>query len=313
MQVPQLGDDDDRAWVFDSVPKKQLVHRLFTAMNGSVTAVGGKTDGATNTRKRKASGNAPKAKAKARRTPAGSAAQGAGANEPDVNIPSDPRLNVTTIDCQYGVRNKLWLDDLMQCASHTVSSLQSQFGNFLDAETLDKTKVGIIRLGLRFAFCGDVTVTTKKGTKKYSKWSLLRPALQAHGVYLVTQADQSLKLNHSWIHNWCEVCLCHESSGWYVILVMMNDDDSDWWWWCWWCWWWWYWWWWFWWMHDEWWMSDDGWMMMIYGDDSMIMMMLMCLLGRYSVYILFTRPCLDNLTHWHVNMWTMLGMSGRSK
>ncbi|CAL1163170.1 unnamed protein product [Cladocopium goreaui] len=185
--VPQLGDDDDRAWVFDSVPKKQLVHRLFTAMNGSVTAVGGKTDGATNTRKRKASGNAPKAKAKARRTPAGSAAQGAGANEPDVNIPSDPRLNVTTIDCQYGVRNKLWLDDLMQCASHTVSSLQSQFGNFLDAETLDKTKVGIIRLGLRFAFCGDVTVTTKKGTKKYSKWSLLRPALQAHGVYLVTQ------------------------------------------------------------------------------------------------------------------------------
>ena len=38
-------------------------------------------------------------------------------------------------------------------------------------------------------------------------------------------------------------------------------------------------------------------MMMIYGDDSMIMMMLMCLLGRYSVYILFTRTCLDNLTH----------------
>ena len=83
-------------------------------------------------------------------------------------------------------------------ARHTLSAASSRsLAAFLMQGTLDKTKVGIIRLGLRFAFCGDVTVTTKKGTKKYSKWSLLRPALQAHGVYLVTQADQSLKLNHS--------------------------------------------------------------------------------------------------------------------
>jgi hypothetical protein len=50
-QVPHLDDDDEKAWVFDTVSKKHHIHRIFTAMNGSVIA--SETAGASG-KKRKA-------------------------------------------------------------------------------------------------------------------------------------------------------------------------------------------------------------------------------------------------------------------
>lgn len=152
------------------------MHRLFTAMSGSVVAVAD----VPNPRKRKASTTTPKPKAQRTSTRT--------TNEPEVNLPPEPLLSQVTVDCKYGVRNKLWIDDLVSCALHTVRSLESQFGDYIAPHTLQTIKVQIIRLGIRFAFLGDVTVTTSKGNKKFTKWSLLRPALQAYGIDIVTQA-----------------------------------------------------------------------------------------------------------------------------
>ena len=184
-QVPHLDDDDEKAWVFDTVSKKHHIHRIFTAMNGSVIA--SETAGASG-KKRKAAA-VPKAKAK--KAPKRAAKANTSA-EPDVSLPPEPELATTVVDCEYGVRNKLWIDDLMACAVHTVKSLHAQFGEFLDTAQLDRAKASIIRLGLRSAFVGEVHVATAKFTKKYCKWSLVRPALQSHGVHLVTQARKNI-------------------------------------------------------------------------------------------------------------------------
>ena len=188
-QVPHLGEEDEPSWIFDNLQKKQLVHRLFTAMIGSVVAGTSKSGGG---RKRKANNPTTKSRAKAK---AKSKAKAAG--EVDVNLPPERDLDQMTIDCQYGVRNKLWVDCLVSCTNHTVRCLQAQFGDVLEQSVVNQAKTSIVRLGLRFAFLGEVNVTTKKNTKKYNKWSLLRPALQAHGVHVVTQARATMNSHSS--------------------------------------------------------------------------------------------------------------------
>lgn len=142
--------------------------------------------GAASGRKRKA--GAPKAAAA---KPKRAKAKAAPSAEQTFNLPPEPKLDAVTVDCQYGVRNKLWVDSLMACALHTVRSLYAQFGDVVEQDLLDRVKIDIVRLGLRFAFLGDASVQTAKQTKKYTKWSALRPALQAHGVFLLTQAGKN--------------------------------------------------------------------------------------------------------------------------
>ena len=188
LEVPHLEDDEShsKAWVFDAIQKKQLIHRLFTAMSGSVVA-----DPAAKC----TSGGGKKRKALAKTKPKTGTKKAKTGNSGDTSILPEPDVNNIVVDCEYGVRNKLWVDDLIACATHTVRSLRVKFTDLVDEPLLDKAKISIIRLGLRFAFCGSVSVPVSVAqVKKFSKWSLLRPALQTHGIFVVTQARSRLPL-----------------------------------------------------------------------------------------------------------------------
>ena len=78
------------------------------------------------------------------------------------NIPDEKDLNSTTIECTLGVRNKLWIDDLLKCASHVSSNVASNFG-IADSEAILNLKMHLIEMGLMFAFKEQIMMETQKG------------------------------------------------------------------------------------------------------------------------------------------------------
>ena len=93
------------------------------------------------------------------------------------------------MNCEWGVRNKLWVDDLVKATNHTMSALQSELRDSIDESVFDDTKRELFRLGLLFCFKGKITFDTYKHTgKTYKKWSAVRPALRGHAILLMTKA-----------------------------------------------------------------------------------------------------------------------------
>lgn len=183
VQVPLLDDDDlSTHWIFDTLTKRSLVHRLFTNMSGSVVCNGTQS----SSKKRKASATIPKRKAKAK-AKAKSAANPTG--EPALE-PEDG-INSTTVSCHEGVRQKVWLDDLMRCVNHVISSLQSrEHFRQISADDFTMLKKELVKIGLVFALKGTYLLPSSDGRagKVYRKWSSLRPALQAYAVAQLVKA-----------------------------------------------------------------------------------------------------------------------------
>ena len=125
----------------------------------------------------------PRAKAKA------SAGQAEDMTSLAQAIPPESDLGATTVSCAWGVRNKLWIDDVVACVNHTISSLSAELKGAVDEQVFTETKRELIRLALIFAFTGQITLATHKTpSKTYKKWSSVRPALRGHAVLLLTKA-----------------------------------------------------------------------------------------------------------------------------
>ena len=187
-------DDDEGSsnWIFDAVTKKSLMNRLFVNMSGSVVCQEDRSKGSNN-RKRKASTSAstttlaPKRKAKAK----AKAKAAAGSTPTDQILAPEPDLNSTTVNCQKGVRQKVWLDDLMGCVNHVITGLEAKscFSK-ISKDDFSGLKKELVRIGLVFAFKGQYLLpsTDGKAGKLHRKWSTLRPALQAYAVAQLVKA-----------------------------------------------------------------------------------------------------------------------------
>lgn len=182
-QVPTLHANGESQWIFDVATKKVLVSRIYTVMTGSVVTVGKKKN---DNKKRGADKENMNANKRARVTPGGKAkAKAKSAALAMPNIPDEKDLNSTTIECTLGVRNKLWIDDLLKCASHVSSNVASNFG-IADSEAILNLKMHLIEMGLMFAFKEQIMMETQKGPKLFRKWSTMRPALKEHAqIYML--------------------------------------------------------------------------------------------------------------------------------
>lgn len=168
----------DTNWVFDTTSKKSSVSRFFTLMTGSVVTSGQKPN-----KKGDKENVRPAKKAKARPS-----AKSRGAPVP--NLPEEQNVSMATIACSVGVRNKLWVDDLIGCVNHVTQSIH-EMDNDLPVMEL---KSHLIRTGLIFAMTGSIVLETPSGTKQHKRWSTLRPALKQHGLHMMVQARQNMYL-----------------------------------------------------------------------------------------------------------------------
>ena len=191
------------SWIFDTIGKKSLVQRLYTVMSGSVVATG--TAGDAKRRK-----TTPKAKA------ASTSTRGTRTTtKPDdmsslaQAIPNEPGVESTTVSCAWGVRNKLWVDDLMMCVNHIINALQKELRDNVDDFVFAETKRQLIRLGLVFAFTGEVNIATHKTpAKAYKKWSAVRIALRGHAVLLLTKARFCFRMFYVHVSSFVHSCSC---------------------------------------------------------------------------------------------------------
>ncbi|CAJ1340915.1 unnamed protein product [Effrenium voratum] len=182
--VPLLesaGGSDN--WVFDTANKKAQVHRLFTLMTGSVVTTGASKKG-SNKRKGPNKENTNPA-AKKSKTRGGAKAKAKAAPVPSVSVPEEANISNTTIECEVGVRNKLWVDDLISCVGHVTDAVSKMLD---DPSPLADLKAHLFRSGLLFAMNGSIVLPTAAGTKQHKRWSSLRPALTQHAVWRVMQA-----------------------------------------------------------------------------------------------------------------------------
>ncbi len=143
--------------------------------SGSKSASGGKRGtrgGKENTGPNK-SRRAAKAKAKA------SATNGSSITV-DV-LPAESNVDSVTIECSVGVRSKLWVDDLLSCVRHAISSIKNM--NMRSDLDLKLLQHDLIRIGLLFAFQQQVQLNTGRGCRPYRKWSALRPALKEYALF----------------------------------------------------------------------------------------------------------------------------------
>lgn len=184
-KVPTLDPNGEANWIFDVATKKTIVAKIFTVMTGSVVTSGkkksdskkrvgdvGKENMGANKRSR---AGAAKAKAKAKNTTSVAVP----------NIPDEEDVTSATVTCSVGVRNKLWADDLLKCASHVSMNLIQSIG-IGDADVMNELKMHLVETGLLFAFKDQIMLETLRGPRLFRKWSMVRPALKEHGqVYLV--------------------------------------------------------------------------------------------------------------------------------
>ena len=176
-QVPLLEDANEQYWIFDGMSKKSLINRLFTVMVGSVVCSEASSTGPGNSnRKRKAPTSKRSAK-KAAKAKAAPAVQ-------EIGMPEESDLQSTVVSCARGVRQKLWVDDLMSLANFITESLrQNPMLKTLPDMEFTQMKKDIIRVGLVFCFKGQyvLPLNADKG-KLYRKWSSLRPALKGFAI-----------------------------------------------------------------------------------------------------------------------------------
>ena len=203
-----LDESGDKYWVFDTLAKKPLVTRLFAAMSGSVVTQSGK-DGAvavsSNGRGKKAKdkeniepdvGDTNKGRGGARRATAKGKAAGRGRGGTNSratsnggfsfnNVPEEKCLSDTTISCSLGVRPKLWIDDLLACVNHVVTSVKAM--GLQHEVNFIELKGDLISIGLRFAFLQEVILNNGQTTKQHKRWSTLRPALKQYALHKILQ------------------------------------------------------------------------------------------------------------------------------
>lgn len=185
-QVPLLEENSESNWVIDTVAKKTMISRLLTTMCGSVVTAG-------DQKKSRAAGKAKaKAKSKSKATAkaksnAGNGASGTAHGVQVPNLPKEEDVSNPIVSCAVGVRQKLWLDDLLACVNHVASSVKVMSAG-IDAEHINMLKSTLLRTGLLFAMKGSIVLESAKGTKTHKKWSTLRPALKEHGLLLLIQA-----------------------------------------------------------------------------------------------------------------------------
>eukprot|EP00439_Symbiodinium_sp_Y106_P039696 s1135_g4.t2 len=199
LKVPLLEDklEEHQSWIFDTVAKKTLVQRLFTLMTGSVVTseIGAKGSSKRGAAKQKAKTASKKAKS-APKAGTGNLVQAA-------QLPALPEdvwksEAASVVNTKRGVRNKLWIDDVLRIINHIISFLRRQpCLSDVPQRTFDKLKSSLLRLCLVFAFKGEATVQTPRGARQQKKWSGLRTALQGHawqdadaGVDFVALRDQ---------------------------------------------------------------------------------------------------------------------------
>ena len=170
-----LEDNADANWVIDSTSKKTKINNVLTPMSGSVVTT-------SDAKKKKASGSAKargKAKAKAK-------AQAGNNNTPAVpQLPDEDHVHESTVACSVGVRQKLWLDDMLACVNHVCTSVATMG---VEAVHITSLKAQLIRTALLFAIKGSIVLETAKATRTHRKWSTCRPALKEHAMMLLIQA-----------------------------------------------------------------------------------------------------------------------------
>ena len=154
--------------------KKTQVSRLFTAMTGSVAtsakkAGGGKKRTTAETANKENKRPRGKAKAKAASMP---------------SIPDEDNITCNTVNCSIGVRNKLWIDDLLKCSEHVAHQVTHLYGDQSNPTMKRDLKRHLISQGLLFCFRNQVMLDGNKGPKQFKRWSQMRAALKDHGVQI---------------------------------------------------------------------------------------------------------------------------------
>jgi len=193
-----LDETGDKYWVFDTLSKKPLVTRLFTQMSGSVVTKAG-ADGVVEPKKGKGSSRGgrgagkenaePKRKAKAKPAAKRRTAPQPAREAPVLslsNVPAEEHVGDTVVHCNIGVRPKLWVDDLLACVAHVVSSVKAMgLQHEVDFTVI---KSDLIRIGLCFAFHGEIVLHDGSKTTQHRRWSRLRPALKQYALHKIMQA-----------------------------------------------------------------------------------------------------------------------------
>ena len=102
------------------------------------------------------------------------------------SLPAEQGVQDATVPVAFGVRNKLWVDDVFKSIGHSLGSLCKlpKFAN-MDPSFLPQIEKELLRLALQFCLKGKVTLLTGKTPKTFAKWSMLRPALQAYAGMLL--------------------------------------------------------------------------------------------------------------------------------
>ena len=77
----------------------------------------------------------------------------------DASLPEETDVGATTVQVAYGVRNKLWVDDVFRSIDHSLKSLFSQT-RYQGAPTgvKDELRRTLLRTALQFAFRGQVVL-----------------------------------------------------------------------------------------------------------------------------------------------------------
>lgn len=199
-KVPTLDANSDAKWIFDVAAKRPLTARLFTVMTGSVVTSGKKK---TDSKKRSAQNNKENMgpSKRGRGTGAAGKAKAKAKCLALPNIPDECDVTNATVSCTVGVRNKLWVDDMLRCVDHVTSNVVSLYGASSDVG--DDLKHHLIEQCTLFAFKDTIMLESQKGPKQFKKWSTLRPALKEHAqLYLMKDIEFNHFLSFIYLSNW---------------------------------------------------------------------------------------------------------------
>lgn len=175
-EVPLLDSNSETLWVLDVLSKKMHVSRLFTTMIGSVVTSAKKAGGG---RKRPAADTADKENKKQRSL---GKAKAKAASLP--SIPDDENITCNTVVCSIGVRNKLWIDDLLKRSAHVAHQVTQLNGDASNPTMEKDLKTHLISQGRLFCFRNQVMLDGNKGPKQFKRWSQMRAVLNYHGVQI---------------------------------------------------------------------------------------------------------------------------------
>lgn len=185
-----MEPNSESTWIFDVATKKQHISKIFTVMTGSVVT-SGSSKKKTDTKKRGGDGKENTNTSNKRARGAKAAAKPKACALPTIPAEKDVETNIVT--CSIGVRNKLWVDDLLRCINHVTGNITLLFGCG-DPETVSELKLHLLETGLLFCFKDQIMLETNRGPKLFKKWSMMRPALGEHAMqFLVKVWCQNLQ------------------------------------------------------------------------------------------------------------------------